>query len=453
MFQERYNRIVLPFFFIIDLTILMALPVFTAKANTNGLISWTYLFIITFFWVIPSLYFKSYRAPRVHSIRAALRPTFFTWCGFTVFYIIFITFGLFPFFRPVFHGSFLLGLGFTQLIVSLGRFSFFHQYRLKGKNVRNALLIGSILNQKQSEKLRQDGLHCGYHITHTIDDINKVDDELMEILKERKIDIIFLREIGDGISKKVSDWCDQNGVRLKLLLNMDPVTGRKAGLDIMGGFPIMDVRKEPLLYLGNRALKRAVDIIMASLSIALVLTWLPVIVKIAQIVSYPGPLFFIQKRIGRDGKIFNLYKFRTMLHSKEAKLAKMGKAEKTAEQDARVPWFGRLLRKTNLDEYPQFLNVLFGSMSTVGPRPHMVGEDHDLAEKVVNYRVRRFVKPGITGWAAINGFRGGTNDMNLMSKRTKQDIWYLENWSIWLDIKIMAITVWQMLTFRIPKAY
>ena len=109
--------------------------------------------------------------------------------------------------------------------------------------------------------------------------------------------------------------------------------------------------------------------------------------------------------------------------------------------------------RTNLDEYPQFLNVFFGSMSAVGPRPHMVGEDSILEKNVNKYRVRRFVKPGITGWAAINGLRGGTEDMKLMKKRTDFDIWYLENWSVWLDIKIILITIWHMVTFRIPKAY
>jgi lipopolysaccharide/colanic/teichoic acid biosynthesis glycosyltransferase len=151
---------------------------------------------------------------------------------------------------------------------------------------------------------------------------------------------------------------------------MDVTTGRKAGLDIMGGFPVIDVRKEPLLYLGNRIIKRSIDIIIAILSFILVLFWLPFIVKFFQMISYPGPLFFIQKRIGRDGEAFSLYKFRTMVHSNKAKLAKDGQAEKTSKGDSRISWFGRLLRKTNLDEYPQFLNVLMGSMSTVGPRPH-----------------------------------------------------------------------------------
>ena len=336
--------------------------------------------------------------------------------------------------------------------MSFLRFKFFHHYRLKGKNIRNVLLIGPILNQPSVEKLKQDSLHYGYHIKYNIEDSNRID-ELKDIINHQMVELVFLRELDERLSREITSICDQAGIRLKLLLNMDAATGRKVGLDIIGGFPVMNVRREPLQYLGNRAVKRSTDILMASASILLVLTWLPILVKLAQIISYPGPLLFIQKRIGRDGNIFHLYKFRTMVHSVEAKKAKMGQSAKTCEEDMRVPWFGRLLRKTNLDEYPQFLNVLMGSMSTVGPRPHMVGEDHELADRVVNYRVRRFVKPGITGLAAIRGYRGGTNDMGLMTKRTEFDIWYLENWSLWLDIKIMAITIWQMAAFRIPKAY
>ena len=161
----------------------------------------------------------------------------------------------------------------------------------------------------------------------------------------------------------------------------------------------------------------------------------------------------IQDRIGHDGKLFRLFKFRTMYLSNDMELAQKGKSMKTKQADHRIPWFGRLLRRTNLDEYPQFINVLLGTMSTVGPRPHMVGEDSVLEKQVARYRIRRFVKPGITGWAAINGLRGGTENLKLMTKRTEYDIWYLENWSFWLDIKIIIITIWQMITFRIPKAY
>ena len=446
MFQERYNRIILPFFFILDIIIAVSLFSLWQCINKNNFTSFLFLFYIAIFWAVPALYFRSYRAPRGHSSRAAFKPTFFTWCVFTILFLYSISFGLIGSATLINHFLFLLSLGLVQHSVSFSRFQYFHQYRLKGKNSRRVLFIGSKHN---IDKIKKDSLHYGYKILHTIKNLNSLED----LFAKEKFDLVFLRDTGDDSSKKVSQLCDSYGVRLKLLLNIDPNTSRKTGLDIIGGFAVVDVRKEPLLYLGNRTLKRLVDIFMSAFSMIFILTWLPIVVKVAQILSYRGPLFFIQKRIGRDGKIFNLYKFRTMFHTNEAQLAKDGHAVKTSNDDARIPWFGKFLRKTNLDEYPQFLNVFLGSMSTVGPRPHMVGEDNELAENLLNYKVRRFVKPGITGWAAANGYRGGTDNIDLMSKRTELDIWYLENWSLWLDIKIMAITIWQMVRFRIPKAY
>ena len=451
-FKERYNRIVIPIFFLSDILILI-FSLILVYNNFNQNVTGTKLLFTIFTWVLCSIIYSSHRVHRVHSYHASLKPMFFSWLNFLAIYILAIFFRIFPNEIILADVYFFFTAGLLLHLVSIARYSFFHQYRLKGKNIRNVLYIGSTLDQKIFDKLKKDFLHYGYHMSSSIEDINQINNDLDGILKRGKINLVFLREMDKNVSKKVSEICDQHGVRLKLLLNMDSSTGRKAGLDIIGGFPVMDVRREPLLYLGNRFSKRTVDIIMSSLSIICVLIWLPIIVKLAQIFSYPGPLFFVQKRIGRDGNIFKLYKFRTMYHTKEADQAKEGKAKKTSESDSRIPWVGQLLRKTNLDEYPQFFNVFMGSMSTVGPRPHMVGEDEDLAEKVVNYRVRRFIKPGVTGWAAINGYRGGTNDMDLMSKRTKYDIWYLENWSLWLDIKIMTVTIWQMLTFRIPKAY
>jgi lipopolysaccharide/colanic/teichoic acid biosynthesis glycosyltransferase len=450
MFQERYNRIVLPFFFLSELFLLAGIYLFTMGISLSN--AGIDLLVISIIWAFPSLIFRSYDVSRTDSIFAALLPQAKTIALFTFIYFCFIIAGFLSFALIKDIIQFLLSVMIVQFIYGLFRYEFFHTYRLSGKNTRNVLLIGSLFND-DFEKLKKDGLHYGYHITNKIHDINNIEEKLELIISQNKIDLVFLRDLGENISKKVSSFCDQYGIRLKLLLNMDVTTGQKVGLDIIGGFPVMDVRKEPLLFLGNRTVKRSIDITMATLSIILVLTWLPIIVKLAQMVSSPGPLFFIQKRIGRDGELFPLYKFRTMVDSNEAKLAKEGKAEKTREGDVRVPWFGRLLRQTNLDEYPQFLNVLMGSMSTVGPRPHMVGEDHELAEHVNHYRMRRFVKPGITGLAAIKGYRGGTDNLDLMTKRTELDIWYLENWSLWLDIKIIAITIWQMATFRIPKAY
>jgi putative colanic acid biosynthesis UDP-glucose lipid carrier transferase len=128
------------------------------------------------------------------------------------------------------------------------------------------------------------------------------------------------------------------------------------------------------------------------------------------------------------------------------KSAEKGYSHLTSTDDNRITLIGKLLRKTNLDELPQFINVLYGYMSVVGPRPHMVSEDREIADKIDRYRIRRFVKPGITGLAAIKGFRGGTENLDLMQKRIDYDIKYIENWSLWFDIKIAVITFYKMLT-------
>jgi len=448
MIQERYNRIVLPFFFLTDLTVLLGLY-FIFISQTQ----FFYFFLAGLLWIFPSLYFNSYNVPRTYSTVKGLRPIFYTVTVFIFLYVIIIQLDFLPLVNLYLQLYFIITIFVLFLFVGLFRYLLFYQYRLKGKNIRNAVLLGQGLTANRIEKLHQDVTHFGYRFVNNFSFPGTYIQDLQNLVKNQKIDILFIHESNKIIIDKVSAFCDEHGLRLKLLLPLSVSAGRRAGLDQLGDYPVMDLRHEPLLYLGNRIMKRTMDFFMASLSIVFILTWLPVVVKLAQAFSYPGPLFFIQERIGRNGKIFNLYKFRTMVYSKESESAKKGQAEKTHEMDKRVPWFGRLLRRTNLDEYPQFLNVLSGSMSTVGPRPHMVGEDKVLVKKVRRYRVRRFVKPGITGWAAINGYRGGTDDIELMSKRTEHDIWYLENWTIWLDIKIMAITIWQMITLRIPRAY
>jgi len=456
MLQQKYNRIALPLFFIIDTLGLILMYLFIKNILLGYYFDFTQVFALSLAWILPSLFFKSFDIPRTKSTIVAVRSSIYSYFIFIVFYSILILIGLLPKLTVNFHFFF---LSFGLLIIvgfAYARFRFIYGYRIKGKNVRYAVFIGDTHSQEAITNIKEDAILYGYQFVNFIDRNGKdVARELKQVIMNRKVNLLFvLHNNRNRINyDSIAAQCDDHGIRMKLLLTGDGLIKTRTGLDVLGGFPVLDIRHEPLLYLGNRMMKRSVDVIMSTLSIVCVMSWLPIVVKIAQMISYPGSLFFKQKRIGRNGEIFNMIKFRTMVQTRESDLAKDGNSKKTREQDERVPWFGKLLRRTNLDEYPQFFNVLFGSMSTVGPRPHMVGEDEILEKTVPKYRVRRFVKPGITGWAAINGYRGGTDDMELMMKRTNQDIWYLENWSIWLDIKIMAITVWQMLTFRIPKAY
>lgn len=449
MFQGRYNRLIKPLFFFLELFLI----VFFYFLTFNNVFHQLYFLLVAIIWIIPSFYFKSYSVPRTDSYIEALNPITSTLFVFIILFLIIVSVDNFTIDKLSTILIFLTFIILSQYIFSFIRFNFFHNYRLNGKNFRNVLLIDSTINNDKLDNLKKDGLHFGYyfksHISSKVNIIKEIEDKLLT----NNYDFIFLYDANDSLQQKIIEICESKGIRLKLLIDINKTFSFKNRLDIISGRAIIDLNKEPLLFLGNRILKRLLDIFIAIISILFILSWLPLVVKIAQIIFYPGKLFFIQDRIGQDGKVFKLFKFRTMYESQDSLKATKGLSNKTKINDHRIPKFGSLLRRTNLDEYPQFINVLFGTMSTVGPRPHMTGEDEELQQLIPRYRMRRFVKPGITGLAAINGYRGGTENMELMTKRIDFDIHYLENWSFFLDFKIVFITVLQMITFRIPKAY
>lgn len=192
--------------------------------------------------------------------------------------------------------------------------------------------------------------------------------------------------------------------------------------------------KNPLSNIFNRILKKIFDIFFTLLFIAL-FWWLYLIIGIAIKFSNEGPIIFKQKRRGKNEKIFYCYKFRTMEYTLKEP------TDITTINDQRVFYLGKFLRKYNLDELPQFFNVLKGDMSLVGPRPFMVIESDRLMDSIEEYKLRYVVLPGITGYSAIQGYRGGTKDISLMKKRISLDLSYIENWSILLDIKICFLTI------------
>lgn len=193
-------------------------------------------------------------------------------------------------------------------------------------------------------------------------------------------------------------------------------------------------RKEPLTDLTNRFIKRIFDVTFSSVVIICLLPFFPIIALIIKLQS-PGPVFFRQDRTGLNGETFRCLKFRSMHISKDADLIQATK------NDPRKFAFGNFMRKTNIDELPQFLNVLKGDMSIVGPRPHMLHHTEMYNELIDKYMVRHFCKPGITGWAQVTGYRGETKELWQMEERVKRDIWYIENWSSILDIQIIFMTI------------
>ena len=227
-------------------------------------------------------------------------------------------------------------------------------------------------------------------------------------------------------------------IRFKIVPNLSVFITRDVHIEYFGDLPILSLRSEPLDDVGNRIKKRVLDIVISFLVIVLVLSWLVPILGLLILLESRGPIFFSQLRTGKNKKPFYCYKFRSMAVNKESdtKQATLG--------DSRVTRIGRFIRKTSLDEFPQFINVFIGNMSLVGPRPHMLKHTTDYSKIVDEYMIRQFLKPGITGWAQVNGYRGEITNPEQIQMRVSKDLWYLENWTLWLDIQILFLTGYQV---------
>jgi putative colanic acid biosynthesis UDP-glucose lipid carrier transferase len=196
---------------------------------------------------------------------------------------------------------------------------------------------------------------------------------------------------------------------------------------------------EPLEDVGNQIKKRLFDILVSSIAIIFILSWLVPLLAILIKLESKGPVLFIQQRNGKDGKPFSCLKFRSM------KVNTDSDNKQATKQDERITKMGAFMRKTSLDELPQFFNVLTSDMSVVGPRPHMLKHTEEYSRLINQFMIRHFLKPGITGWAQVNGLRGETKTTEDMANRVKYDIWYLENWSLWLDARIVFMTIYNVL--------
>jgi putative colanic acid biosynthesis UDP-glucose lipid carrier transferase len=249
-------------------------------------------------------------------------------------------------------------------------------------------------------------------------------DELYVCLSRQDRDII----------RRISQFCDHNVIRFYFV----PMSVETLGIDMKREFldniEIFTTYDNKLERPSNKLIKRIFDIVFSIIFLiptALIFPFVWLIIKIQS----PGPLLFKQARTGIDGQTFNMLKFRSMHVNDDA-----DKLQATKDDPRKYP-FGDFMRKTNIDELPQFINVLRGDMSIVGPRPHMLAHTEQYSELIDKYMVRHFVKPGLTGWAQVTGFRGETKELWQMEGRVKRDIWYMEHWSIWLDIRIIWMTI------------
>ena len=322
------------------------------------------------------------------------------------------------------------------------------------KTPKNIFLLGSIEEHSILKEWAENDIQNRFHLNGWFHDKNipaSADELLKEyeaMAKNESVDHFVLdpSDMDPTMLQASINWAESQGSRIHLIQSGTTRLSKKLDkINRFGPFAAVPLRQEPLSLKRNQILKKFFDITLSMTVLIGILWWFYPLVSLFIKFSSKGPVVIRQNRIGVDGIQFKCMKFRTMVSNKSAE---KGYSHLTSKDDSRITWIGKVLRKTNLDELPQFLNVLMGYMSVVGPRPHMVSEEQEIADKIDKYRIRRFVKPGITGLAAITGFRGGTENLNLMQKRIDHDIQYIENWSIWLDIKISIITFWQMLTLR-----
>lgn len=335
-------------------------------------------------------------------------------------------------------------------------------YRRSGHNIRQVLFIGSDNSIRSLFSYLANDPSMGYHIAGYYSDkkIENCPDKLNYLGTTQKLEEIITSEttthIADDIYcclpvedyekiKNVMRYCNNNVVHFYYIPAISQKIGHTFRLEAVGETMVFANHVEPLMKPLNKFIKRFFDIVMSLFVLTFVAIIIPFVALIIKIQS-PGPIFFSQLRTGLNGENFKCYKFRSMHVNKDADLVQ------ATEHDPRKFAFGNFMRKSNIDELPQFFNVLIGNMSIVGPRPHMLHHTDVYRKLIDTYMIRHFVKPGITGWAQVTGFRGETKELWQMEGRVKRDIWYIENWTIWLDLLIIWKTAKQMIVHD-EKAY
>lgn len=267
--------------------------------------------------------------------------------------------------------------------------------------------------------------------------IGDIDESLNYAIRNRVTDIYStISPESNAAIYDMAQVAEKSLIRFKFVPDFKLYVNRDTHLEYLAEMPILSLRPEPLEDMSNSIKKRTFDIVFSLVVIILVLSWLAPLLAILIKLTSRGPVFFVQQRSGKDNRSFHCWKFRTLSVNADAN------EKQVTRGDTRITKLGAFLRKTNLDELPQFFNVLMGTMSVVGPRPHMLKHTEMYSQMLGQYMIRHFVKPGVTGWAQVSGFRGEIKRDEQLRQRIEHDIWYLEHWSLWLDLRIVFLTVY-----------
>ncbi|SFJ46691.1 exopolysaccharide biosynthesis polyprenyl glycosylphosphotransferase [Myroides guanonis] len=434
--QGRFSKYLRPITIVADLLVIntvasLVFPNFSGKIVFLIFATITWLFVA---WA--SEFYDVYRHTGIYKILEKIFKQFVS-----IFVLVIAYNGFFPRFAEkedfiLFGIMILSSITFLKLSIY---FSLIYFREKHGGNFRNVILIGDSSEIRSLEQLFQEKTKFGYRCLKVFDSLDNVD-EIEAFITEKNIDEIYLSY--SYIDKKnvnqLLTFSDNNLVLLKYVPTRKELLNINSKADYYDVIPIIPRRKIPLDKTYNKFLKRIFDIVFSIVVIVCIMSWLVPLLAILIKLESKGPVLFKQKRTGLNDTEFTCYKFRSMRINEDSHL------KQATRSDDRITKIGKFIRRTSLDEFPQFINVFLGNMSIVGPRPHMIKHTELYSKKVNRFMLRHLVKPGITGMAQTHGYRGEIESDRDLINRFKYDLFYLENWSIALDLKIIYLTIYNV---------
>ena len=439
--KKRFSYLITPLQIIVDLILIHTI---VSLISNKQYLNFSFLSYITVFWLLTSYFigfYRVYRYTRILRVFSLLAKQFLV---FTLGY-----FAYFGIFREgeIVHNQFLILVTIILSISSLKFLCFFFlkQYRASGNNFRTTVVIGFDDSAKNIIKLFESKSNLGYQFLGFFSNQNYKDkkylgnlDSLFEFATNNLVDEIYcsLSYLDKNQIKEINKFAIHKNIELKLIPNFNELYSKNQSVAYYDdALMILNVNKLPFEFAENFYIKRVFDIFFSVFVCLFFLSWLVPILWVLVKLESKGPLIFKQGREGINGSEFICYKFRSMEINKQS-----DKVHAT-KNDSRVTKIGAFLRKTSMDELPQFFNVFKGDMSVVGPRPHLESLSLEYQKDVNDYLKRHIVKPGITGLAQVSGYRGEIKKKSDIKNRVRFDIFYIENWSFFLDIKIILQTV------------
>ena len=448
-YAGRYSKYLRPISIIFDLLVVSS---FVYLFLDKSLFKFTPTLIFCALWIISALITKFYEVYRFTKLIRIISYIFYQLLLFSI--LVFAFFGVAQNPAPGLSQT-LIFLLYTFIIISLFKFTLFYalqSYRLGfGGNFRKTIIIGNDESVTELKEFFINQKELGYENRMTFkfnqpSDLNLA--ECFDFILSRNIDEVYCsaNELDESQITSLITFCENNFKILKFISKRGGLLSKKLKTDTYGLSTVQSLREMPLSNDFNTILKRIFDIVFSLFVIIFLLSWITPIIALIIKIESRGPVLFKQIRNGIKFREFTCYKFRSMIENNDADI------QQATKNDKRVTKIGKILRKTSLDELPQFFNVLIGNMSVVGPRPHMIKENERYSRSVDKFMVRHFVKPGITGLAQVKGFRGEIETDEDIINRVKYDIYYLENWSLILDLNIVFLTTINFLTGQ-KKAY